>query len=299
MDDSLHRFSNLRHTRVMQIQHFFDPRTWTLTYLVSDEASRTAVLIDSVQDFDPRAVRFSDESAQAVAKVIDEQGLELTHVLDTHVHADHCTAMPFFKKRYGARTVISANVRVVQATFAKYFDDDELACDGSQFDRLVEDGETFTAGAFEIEAIPTHGHTPASLSFRIGDVVFCGDVLFQPDSGTARCDFPGGSAEEEWDGIQRLYALPGSTVIHTGHDYQPGGRELQFRATVDEHRAGNVHCDANTTKEQFVARRAELDAGKPLPALIYQGLQVNMRAGHLPPASRNGITYLKMPVALL
>lgn len=283
----------------MQIQHFFDPATWTLTYLVFDEGAKSAILIDPVQDFDARAVRFSDTSAEKVAAFIDERGLELTHVLDTHVHADHVTAMPFFKERYGARTVISVNVRAVQETFSKYLGDDELACDGSQFDVLVEDGQTFDCGAFQIEAIPTHGHTPASLSYRIGAALFCGDVLFQPDSGTARCDFPGGSAEEEWESIQRIYALPGETRVYTGHDYQPGGRELAFSATVDEHRAHNVHCDASTSKEAFVAKRKELDAGKPLPALIYQGLQVNMRAGHLPPAHANGITYLKMPVALL
>lgn len=283
----------------MQIQHFFDPATWTLTYLVFDEEKKSAILIDSVQDFDARAVRVSNASAEKVAAFIDARGLELTHVLDTHVHADHLTAMPFFKERYGARTVISANVKVIQETFSKAFNDTELPCDGSQFDVLVEDGETITCGAFEIEAIPTHGHTPASLSLRIGDAVFCGDVLFQPDSGTARCDFPGGSAEEEWESIQRLYALPGDTRIFTGHDYQPGGRELAFMATVDEHRANNVHCDATTTKEQFVAKRKELDAKKPLPALIYQGLQVNMRAGHLPPAESNGVVFLKMPVAFL
>lgn len=282
----------------MQIQHFFDPRTWTLTYLVSDEATRSAILIDPVADFDGRAVRIGHESARAVAAHIDALGLKLTHVIDTHVHADHLTAMPFFKERYGARTLISTGVRKVQATFAKYFDDDELAQDGSQFDHLVEDGETFRAGAFEVEAIPTHGHTPASLSFRIGDVVFCGDVLFQPDSGSARCDFPGGSAEEEFDSIQRLFALPGSTRVFTGHDYQPGGRELAFCATVDEHREHNVHCHATTTKAEFVSRRHELDATKPLPALIYQGLQINMRAGHLPPPASNGISYLKLPVAL-
>lgn len=283
----------------MKIQHFFDPATWTLTYLVVDERSRAAILVDPVQDFDPRAVRVGNESAQKIAEHIDANGLELTHVLDTHVHADHLTAMPFFKERYGVETVISANVCGVQETFAKYFNDSEVARDGSQFDRLVEDGETFRCGPFQIEAIPTHGHTPANLSFHIEDVVFCGDLLFQPDLGTARCDFPGGSAEEEWESIQRIYALPDETRVFTGHDYQPGGRPLEFCATVAEHKAGNVHCDASTTKEDFVARRAELDADKPLPNLIYQALQVNIRAGHLPPAEDNGIAYLKMPIALL
>lgn len=278
------------------IQHFYDPVTATLSYVVFDEATRIAVLIDPVTDFDSNAVRVSHESAEGVAAFLDQNDLKLTHVLDTHVHADHFSAMPYFKQRYGAKTVISEKVRVVQATFAPIFGLEDLALDGSQFDILLEDGEALDVGPFTIEAIPTHGHTPASLTFRIDDALFCGDSLFQPDYGTARCDFPGGSAADEYDSIMRLYELPESTRVFTGHDYKPGGRELRFESTIGEQRATNKHLKDGVTKDEFVSLRNELEAGKPLPKLLFQALQVNLRAGELPPPEANGVSYLKMPI---
>ncbi|MCA8943197.1 MAG: MBL fold metallo-hydrolase [Planctomycetes bacterium] len=279
---------------MVEIQHFYDPVTATLTYVV--HAAGTAVLIDSVADYDGNAVRVTHESAEAVARYLDENELRLTHVLDTHVHADHLTAMPYFRARYGAKTVISANVSSVQRTFAKLLGMEDLVPDGSQFDVLLDDGAELDIGPFRIEAIPTHGHTPASLSFRIGDAVFVGDSLFQPDYGTARCDFPGGSAAEEYDSIMGLYALPPTTRVFTGHDYQPGGRELRFESTIAEQRATNKHLRDGVTKGEFVALRQQLEDGKPLPTLLFQALQINLRAGELPPAGPDGVAWLKLPI---
>ena len=280
----------------MKIQHFFDPRTWTLSYLVYDETSNAAVLIDSVADYDPKAIRIYHESAEEVAKFIDDRNLKLLHVLDTHVHADHLTAMPFFRERYGAKTVISANVTKIQETFTKLLGLEDVACDGSQFDILIEDGQVLESGPFKIEAIPTHGHTPASLTYKIGDALFVGDLLFQPDSGTARCDFPGGSAAVEYESIMRLYELPDETRVFTCHDYQPGGRKLEFESTIGQHKRHNVHLRDGVTKEEFVTKRTELDAGKQLPTLIFQSLQINVRGGGLPPPEANGTAYLKLPL---
>lgn len=283
----------------MKVQHFFDPRTWTLSYLVYDEPSRSAVLIDSVADYDPKAVRVFHESAGEVARFIDERELKLSHVVDTHVHADHLTGMPYFKERYGAETVISSKIGRVQEAFRDVFDlGADFPSDGRQFDRLVDGGESFAAGPFTIEAIPTPGHTPASLTFRVNEALFVGDLLFQPDYGTARCDFPGGSAAEEYDSIQRLYEMPESTRVFTGHDYQPGGRELAFESTIGEQRRSNVHLREGTSKDEFVALRQKLEDGKDPPTLLFQSLQVNVRAGALPEPEPNGTSYLKLPLNL-
>jgi glyoxylase-like metal-dependent hydrolase (beta-lactamase superfamily II) len=281
----------------MKIEHFFDPRTWTLTYLVYDEATRDCVLIDPVADYDPKAVRVFHESADTVARFIDESGLKLSHVLDTHVHADHLSAMPYFRGRYGAKTVIGSKVGLVQEAFREVFGlGSDFPTDGRQFDVLMDDGDTLEAGSLTIEAIETTGHTPASLTYKIGDAIFVGDLLFQPDYGTARCDFPGGSAAEEYDSIQRLYALPAETRVFTGHDYQPGGRDLAFESTIGEQRQQNVHLRDGVTKDEFVALRAELETGKELPTLLFQSVQVNIRAGELPEPDSNGRSYLKLPI---
>ncbi|MCA8956548.1 MAG: MBL fold metallo-hydrolase [Planctomycetes bacterium] len=280
----------------MKIQHFFDPRTWTLSYVVFDEQARVGVVIDSVADYDQKSVRVFHESAAAIATFLDQHRIEVPYVLDTHIHADHLTAMPFFRAKYGARTVISAHVTEVQATFAKVFGLEGFPTDGSQFDVLLDDGATLEAGPLTIEALPCHGHTPASLAFKIGDALFVGDSLFQPDSGTARCDFPGGSAAIEYDSIRRLFELPDDTRVFTGHDYQPGGRELQFESTIAEQRRGNIHLRTDTSREEFVALRKQLEAGKELPTLLFPALQVNMRAGVLPEPESNGIAYLKLPL---
>jgi glyoxylase-like metal-dependent hydrolase (beta-lactamase superfamily II) len=209
----------------MKIQHFFDEATATLSYVVWDEDARTALLIDSLLDFDPKSGRTSTRSCEAVARFLDARRLALPLVLDTHAHADHFTGMPFFRERYGARTAIGAEIRQVQAIFRRIFHlGDAFPVDGSQFDLLLGEGDVLEAGPLRVEALHTPGHTPACLSYRIGDALFVGDALFMPDYGTARCDFPGGSAEILYDSIQRLYGLPEATRVFTCHDYRPGGR---------------------------------------------------------------------------
>ncbi|MBK8978005.1 MAG: MBL fold metallo-hydrolase [Planctomycetes bacterium] len=284
----------------MKIEAFFDPATYTISYVVYDEAGKVGVVIDPVMDFDPKSGRVSDRSARKLAAFIDAQGLTIPYVLETHCHADHLTSAPWLKARYGSKTVIGAGIPTVQKTFKTVFDlESDFPTDGSQWDVLIEDGGKLHVGALTIEAIPSGGHTPASVSYLIGDAVFVGDSLFQPDQGTARCDFPGGSAAELYDSVQRLYALPDSTRVFTLHDYQPGGRQLRFVSTIGEQKAKNVHLDARTTKEEFVALRRRLEDGKEMPNLLLQSVQVNLRAGELPPPAANGIAYLKIPLNVL
>ncbi|MCB9890959.1 MAG: MBL fold metallo-hydrolase [Planctomycetes bacterium] len=281
----------------MKIQHFYDTRTGTISYVVADDASKIAVVIDPVMDYDSKAGRIFFESAEEVAAWIDAGGFRVPYALDTHPHADHMTAMPFFKERYGSKTVIGRGFVQVQENFADLFDlGPEFPRDGSQYDILLDDDEVLEVGPFDVRAISTPGHTPASMSFVIGDAVFVGDLLFQPDSGTARCDFPGGSSAEIYDSIQRIYALPSATRVFTLHDYQPGGRPLAFESTVDEQRRSNVHLRDGVSKEAFVKLRNTLEAGKPAPNLILPALQVNLRGGHLPEPASNGIRYLKIPL---
>lgn len=281
----------------MEIKPFFDPATWTLTYLVFDPDARVGVVIDPVCNFEAASGTVFHEGAEAVGGFVDERGLRIPWVLETHAHADHLSAMPWFKERYGARSVIGRRITEVQKTFRDLFNlGDGFPVDGSQFDRLVDDGEVIEAGPLRLEVLHTPGHTPACMSYRIGDVAFVGDTLFQPDYGTARCDFPGGSAETLWDSIQRLYELPDHTRLFTCHDYQPGGRELRFESTIGEQKAGNVQLDAGTTRDAFAAFREERDATLSMPALILPSIQVNVRAGALPEPEANGYAYLKIPI---
>lgn len=280
----------------MDVHAFFDERTSTLSYVVF--ADGVAVVIDSVLDFDAASGRTWTESADAVADFLEERGLRVPYVLDTHAHADHLSALPYFKRRFGARSVIGAEIATVQEVFRDLFNlGDALATDGRQFDVLLRDGDVLDAGPFSIEALHTPGHTPACLSYRIGDALFVGDTLFQPDYGTARCDFPGGSAETLYASIQRLYAtLPGETRVFTCHDYQPGGRELAYESTLAEQKASNVQLDEKTSLEAFVAFREKRDAELSMPALILPSIQVNVRAGELPAPEANGVSYLKLPL---
>jgi glyoxylase-like metal-dependent hydrolase (beta-lactamase superfamily II) len=282
----------------MPIEPFFDTRTSTLSYVVHDDASRTAVVIDSVLDFDAPSGRTWTESADRVAHFLDEHRLRVPYVLDTHAHADHLSAMPYFKERFGAKTVIGAHIVDVQKVFREIFNlGDALPCDGRQFDVLLADGETLDVGPFAVKAIHTPGHTPACMSYLIGDALFVGDALFQPDYGTARCDFPGGSAETLFASIQQLYAdMPESTRVFTCHDYQPGGRDVAFESTIGEQRRTNVQLRAETTREAFVTFRKERDATLDMPTLILPSVQVNVRAGELPPPEDNGVSYLKLPL---
>jgi glyoxylase-like metal-dependent hydrolase (beta-lactamase superfamily II) len=279
----------------MVIQHFYDPMTSTLTYVVHD--GEAAVVIDPIRDFDAASGRTSWVSAERVAAYVEERRLRVPWVVDTHAHADHMTGLPFFKRRYGAETVTGSRVGEVQRVFRDVYNlGAEFPVAGQQFDRLLEEGETLEVGSLQVRAMHTPGHTPAHMSWQIRDAVFLGDTLFMPDYGTARCDFPGGSAEELYDAVQRLYALPDATRLFVCHDYRPGGRPMRFASTVAEQKASNVHLDARTTKADFVRHRQRRDATLDPPALILPSLQVNIRAGELPAPEANGVSYLKIPL---
>lgn len=282
----------------LEIESFFDERTSTLTYLVARDG--VGVVIDPVLDYEPHGGRLWSESAERVAAAIDRAKLSIPFVLDTHAHADHLSALPFFRERYGAKTVIGAEIGEAQTTFRDIFNlGRDFPVDGRQFDRLLGDGETLDVGPFTIEALHTPGHTRACLSYCIEDAVFVGDTLFQPNYGTARCDFPGGDAGMLWDSIQRLYALPDATRLFTCHDYQPGGRPVACESRVSEQKASNVQLDAKTSREAFIAFRKQRDAQLGFPVLILPAVQVNIRAGALPEPESNGRVYFKIPINAL
>jgi glyoxylase-like metal-dependent hydrolase (beta-lactamase superfamily II) len=279
----------------METQHFFDRATSTLTYIVHD--AKTGIVIDPVLDYDPKSARTSLESAEAVAQYIAERNLSISYVIDTHAHADHLTAMPFFKKRFGARTVTGSRIGEVQRIFRDIYNlGSDFSVDGRQFDLLLDEGQELEVGTFRVRAMHTPGHTPAHMSWQIEDTLFVGDALFMPDYGTARCDFPGGSAEQLFDSIQRIYALPASTRLFMCHDYQPGGRELRFVTTVAEQKRANIQLREGTTKQEYVRIRKERDATLDMPALILPAVQVNIRAGAFPEPEANGRAYLKIPL---
>jgi glyoxylase-like metal-dependent hydrolase (beta-lactamase superfamily II) len=280
------------------IQHFFDPQTATLSYVVHD--GRIGIVIDPLRDFDPKSGRTTWSSCEQIAVYIAREQLRIAYAIDTHAHADHVTGLPFFKERYGAKTVTGARVGEVQSSFRDIYNlGPEFPVDGRQFDVLVDEGKRLGFGALEVEALDTPGHTPAHMSWRIGDAVFVGDTLFMPDYGSARCDFPGGSAAVLYDSIQRLYAMPGATRLFMCHDYPPNGRPLAFQITVAEQKAKNIQINERTTKAGYVAMREARDASLESPALILQSLQVNIRAGELPEPEANGTSYLKIPLNLL
>jgi glyoxylase-like metal-dependent hydrolase (beta-lactamase superfamily II) len=282
----------------VEIQHFFDPSTSTLSYVVHD--GRAAVVIDSVRDYDPKSGRTAWASAKAMAAYLERERLEVAYVIDTHVHADHLTGIPFFREHFAAKSATGARIGEVQRTFRDLYNlGPAFPVDGRQFDVLLDEGERLAFGTLEIEALHTPGHTPAHMSWRIGDAVFVGDTLFMPDYGSARCDFPGGSAGDLYDSIQRLYALPDATRLFMCHDYRPGGRALAFQTTVREQRERNVQIRAETTKDAYVAFRRQRDASLEQPVLILPSIQVNIRAGELPEPEANGIAYLKVPLNVL
>jgi glyoxylase-like metal-dependent hydrolase (beta-lactamase superfamily II) len=279
----------------MEIQHFFDRATSTLTYVVHDV--KTGIVIDSVLDYDPKSARTSYKSAETVAKYIVEKNLVIPYVIDTHAHADHLTAMSFFKKRYGARTVTGSRVGEVQRAFRDIYNlGADFPVDGRQFDILLDEGQELEVGTFRVRAMHTPGHTPAHMSWKIEEALFVGDTLFMPDYGTARCDFPGGSAEQLYDSIHRIYALPASSRLFMCHDYQPGGREVRFVTTVAEQKRSNIQLREGTAKQEYVAARKERDAQLEMPALILPAVQINIRAGEFPEPEANGTTYLKIPL---
>lgn len=282
----------------MQIQHFFDPDTFSLTYVVFDPESRDAVVIDSVLDYDQLQSQTSTRSADQVVTFLRGEKLHLRYLIETHAHADHLSAAQYLKRLFGAPLCIGAGITQVQQTFARFFDlGPGFATDGSQFDRLIADGEVLKAGTLHFEALATPGHTPGCMSFRIEDAIFVGDSLFIEDYGTGRCDFPGGDPERLFDSVHnRLYRLPPSTRIFVGHDYLPGGRALRFMTTVADSQKYNVHLRSETEREQFVAFRRARDATLTPPRLLYPAVQVNIDAGQLPSAHPNGTRYLRLPL---
>jgi glyoxylase-like metal-dependent hydrolase (beta-lactamase superfamily II) len=280
------------------IETFFDEATFTATHLVWDPETKAAAIIDSVKDYDPKSGRSKTKSADKVLAFVAEQDLQVAWVLETHVHADHLTAAPYLKQKLGGRTGIGDAVGKVQAVFKQVFNAEAgFATDGRQFDHLFAEGETFAIGRLEARVMHTPGHTPACITYVIGDAAFVGDTLFMPDYGTARCDFPGGDARQLYRSIQKILALPPQTRIFLCHDSKAPGRDaFVWQTTVAEQRAKNVPVHEGITEEAFVKMRSERDKTLDMPLLILPAVQVNMRAGALPPAEGNGVSYLKIPV---
>jgi len=277
-----------------RIQHFYDDPTGTLSYVVWDEQSGDAAIIDCVLGYSMASGRTDREPCDRLVEFMRSNDLTLEWILETHAHADHLSGAQYLKAVVGGKVAIGKGIRDVQAHFAATLDlGDDFPTDGSQFDHLFSGGDVFSLGSLECEVIATPGHTNDSVSYRIGSNVFIGDSLFMPDYGTARCDFPGGDAGLLYDSIQRLLSLPSDTKLYMCHDYMPGGRELRYVSTVDEQRAGNIHAKEGVSKADFAAMRTERDASLSPPALIVPAIQVNIRAGYLPDAKDNGIAYLK------
>lgn len=276
---------------------FFDEATNTISYVVKDPNSQSCAIVDSVMDIDYAAGRITFDHADAIIAHVKANDLSVEWLLETHVHADHLSAAPYLQEKLGGQIGIGKNITVVQDTFGKVFNEGtEFARDGSQFDRLLDDGDTFTIGDMPVEVMYTPGHTPACLTFVIGDAAFVGDTLFMPDGGSARADFPGGDAGQLYDSIQRVLALPDETRLFMCHDYGPNGREIRWETTVADEKAHNIHVGGGTSREDFIAMREARDATLAMPKLIIPSLQVNMRAGQLPPADDDGKTFLKVPV---
>lgn len=284
-------------TQSPDVRGFFDPATHTVTYLVSDPATGHAAIIDPVLDFDAPSARTSTRSIDAVMAALRSEGLKLALVLETHAHADHLTAAAHLRATTGVSIGIGGRITQVQSAFGPLFGADDVRPDGAIFDHLYADGDAFALGDLTVEVIHTPGHTPACVSYRIGDAVFTGDTLFMPDYGTARTDFPGGDAPTLYRSIQRLLTLPDETRVFVGHDYLPQGRtDYRFETTVAEQRAHNIHIGGGVSEDAFVAMREARDATLGAPQLILPSLQVNIRAGDLPPPDANGQRYLRLPL---
>lgn len=281
-------------------QAFFDPETWTVTYVVSDNQSGHAAIIDPVLNYDFKSGRTSTTSADRVRAYLADKQLHVDWILETHAHADHLSGAHYLKEHVGGRIAIGENIRVVQSTFKAVFNlERSFLPDGSQFDHLFKEGETFRIGDVEATALLVPGHTPADMAYRVEDSVFVGDTLFMPDVGTSRADFPGGDVYALYRSIHKLLALPLETKMYVCHDYPPPSRTPQWQTTVGEQRANNIHVHDGVTEEAFVAMRTARDATLGMPALIMPSIQVNVRAGNLPPPEDNGISYLKIPVNTL
>lgn len=276
---------------------FFDEATNTVSYVVSDPSSAACTVVDSVLDFDYASGRTDTGSADRIIDHVKSRGLDVEWLIETHVHADHLSAAPYIQERLGGRIGIGERITVVQDTFGKIFNEGtEFERDGSQFDRLFRDGDTYRIGALEARALHTPGHTPACMTHVIGDAAFVGDTLFMPDGGTARADFPGGDARELYRSTRRILALPAETRLFMCHDYGPDGREIRWETTVGEERSHNIHVRDGVSEDDFVAMRTARDATLGMPRLIIPSIQVNMKAGALPEPEDNGTRYLKVPL---
>lgn len=283
-----------------RVQAFFDPRTATVSYVVSDTATDCAAVVDPVLDFDFKSGHTNTRSADAVLQYLRAEKLDVQWILETHAHADHLSGARYLQEQVGGRIAIGEHIREVQATFKKIYNlERSFLPDGSQFDLLLKDGENFRIGELEARALLVPGHTPADMAYLIDDAAFVGDTLFMPDVGTARADFPGGDARVLFRSIRRLLDLPPETRIFVCHDYPPAGREPAWETTVGEQRAANIHVRDGIDEERFVAMRTARDATLEVPTLILPSIQVNVRAGRLPPADANGIAYLRIPLNAL
>lgn len=287
--------------RAPQVTAFFDEPTFTVTYVVSDPVTRQAAVIDSVWDFDHASGRTSFTSADAIIAHVEAERLTVAWILETHAHADHLSAAPYLQQKLGGKLAIGREIVTVQGAFAKIFNEGtEFARDGSQFDCLINDGDMLMIGDIPLIALHVPGHTPADMAYVIGDALFTGDTMFMPDYGSARCDFPGGDAHQLYRSVRRLMELPGDTRVFLCHDYKAPGREsYAWETTILAERTANVHIHQGVSEDEFVAMRTQRDATLSMPRLILPSLQVNIRAGHLPPPEENGVRYLKLPLDLL
>ena len=282
------------------IKAFFDPETWTYTYVVSGGKGTPCVIIDSVLNYDPKSGRTSTHSADEVIQFIQNEELKLAWILETHAHADHLTAAPYLQEKLGGQLVIGNHIANVQSVFKGVFNLEEgFAVDGSQFDHLLTDGESLDFGELSLKALYVPGHTPACMAYEIGDALFVGDTLFMPDVGTARCDFPGGNAKTLYQSIQKILSYPNETKLYMCHDYPPNGRSPEFCSTVGAEKSGNIHVHDGISEEQFVQMRTQRDETLQMPTLILPSIQVNIRAGHFPEPEDNGKSYLKIPLNIL
>jgi glyoxylase-like metal-dependent hydrolase (beta-lactamase superfamily II) len=286
-------------TTQTSVKAFFDPQTWTYTYVVYESEGSACIVIDSVLNYDPKSGRTQTESADEVIAFIKEHRLQLDWILETHAHADHLTAAPYIQEKLGGKIAIGDHITTVQGVFKGVFNLDDLAVDGSQFDVLIKEGESISFGNLSFNALYVPGHTPACMAYEIGDSIFVGDTLFMPDVGTARCDFPGGSASNLYRSVQSILKYPPNTKLYMCHDYPPNGRAPEYQSTVADQKKRNIHVHDGITEEQFVAMRTKRDAGLEMPVLILPSIQVNIRAGHMPKAEGNGTAYLKIPLNAL
>lgn len=282
------------------VKAFFDPATWTVSYVVYDQPGGTAAIVDSVLDYDPKSGRTRTTSAQAIVAFVREHGLSVSWLLETHAHADHLSAAQFLRKELGGRIAIGASITTVQKTFKGIFNlGQDFHPDARQFDHTFADGERFMIGTLQGEVMALPGHTPACVAYRVGDAVFVGDTLFMPDVGTARCDFPGGDAHQLFRSVRKLLTLAPATRLFMCHDYPPAGREARWETTVADQRRGNIHIRDGVSEAEFVTMRSKRDATLEMPVLILPSVQINIRAGEMPPKEDNGVAYLKIPLDML